>query len=80
MRPEGSKVYGDKALQTPMTKSVSGLGGAFAFVELDMGSAPGGLRFVIKENGGRDRWFDDYGGDFVVPLPEQVRTARFPNP
>jgi hypothetical protein len=30
------------------------------------------LRFVIKESGGRDRWFDNYGADFVVPLPEQA--------
>ena len=80
MRPEGSKVYGDKALQTPMTKSISCLGGEFAHVELDMGSAPGGLRFVIKENGGRDRWFDNYGGDFVVPLPEQALSSNFVSP
>ena len=80
MRPEGSKVYGDKALQTPMTRSVSGLGGEFCHVELDMGSAPGGLRFVIKEKGGRDRWFDNYGGDFVVPLPEQALSSSFVSP
>ena len=80
MRPEGSKVYGDKALQTPMTRSVSGLGGEFSHVELDMGSAPGGLRFVIKEKGGRGRWFDNYGGDFVVPLPEQALSSSFVSP
>ena len=80
MRPEGSKVYGDKALQTPMTRSVSGLGGEFCHVELDMGSAPGGLRFVIKEKGGRGRWFDNYGGDFVVPLPEQALSSSFVSP
>ena len=39
---------------------------------MDLGSAPGGLRFVIKESGGRDLWFDNYGADFVVPLPEQA--------
>ena len=80
MRPEGSKVYGDKALQTPMTRSISGLGGEFCHVELDMGSAPGGLRFVIKEKGGRGRWFDNYGGDFVVPLPEQAMMSSFVSP
>ena len=83
MRPEGSKVYGDKALQTPMTKSVSGLGGAFAFVELDMGSAPGGLRFVIKENG-LDYLFKELMAtswcrfrNKYVPRVSQIRNALF---
>ena len=80
MRPEGSKVYGDKALQTPMTFSPGGLGGDFAYAELDTGAAPGGLRFVIKEEGGRDRWFDNYGGDFVVPLPEQAMSSSLISP
>jgi hypothetical protein len=56
------------------------LGGEFCHVELDMGSAPGGLRFVIKEKGGRGRWFDNYGGDFVVPLPEQAMMSSFVSP
>ena len=72
MRPEGTKVYGDRAVQSPLKKVTGGLAGDFAYCEVDLGSAPGGLRFVIKESGGRDRWFDNYGADFVVPLPEQA--------
>jgi len=72
MRPEGTKVYGDRAVQSPLKKVSGGLAGDFAYCEVDLGSAPGGLRFVIKESGGRDRWFDNYGADFVVPLPEQA--------
>ena len=62
-RPRGS---------VPLKKVSGGLAGDFAYCEVDLGSAPGGLRFVIKESGGRDRWFDNYGADFVVPLPEQA--------
>jgi alpha-amylase len=75
MRPEGSNVFGDRAVQSPMHVVKGGMVGDFRYTELDMGSAPGGVRFVIKEQGGRDRWFDNYGGDFVVPLPEQALSS-----
>ena len=35
---------------------------------------------MIKEEGGRDRWFDNYGGDFVVPLPEQAMSSSLISP
>mmetsp|Transcript_20739 Transcript_20739/g.51374 ORF Transcript_20739/g.51374 Transcript_20739/m.51374 type:complete len:1412 (-) Transcript_20739:131-4366(-) len=77
MRPEGSKVHGDKAVQTPMLASDGGLAGDFRYTELDMGSAPGGVRFVIKEDGGRERWFDcNGGGDFIVPLPNRAPSSN----
>jgi hypothetical protein len=43
MRPEGTKVYGDRAVQSPLKKVTGGLAGDFAYCEVDLGSAPGGL-------------------------------------
>ena len=80
MRPAGSKVHDDKALQTPMTVTSGGLGGEFAYVELEMSKAPGGLRFVFKEDGGRNRWFDNDGADFVVPLPQAALSSSLISP
>ena len=40
-----------------------------------MSKAPGGLRFVFKEDGGRNRWFDNDGADFVVPLPQAALSS-----
>ena len=70
-RPEGTKEYGDgKAVQTAMKKVSGGLASDFGYVELDMGAAPVGLRFCLKENGDKNRWFDNRGGDFYIKLPE----------
>lgn len=71
-RPQGTVVYKDKACETPMRKFDAPLMTTkpISFVELELGNAPTQVRFVLKEQGGGNRWVDLNGADFIIPMPE----------
>lgn len=80
-RPEGSVVYKDKAVETPMTKFTNPLFGlkTINYAELELGNAPTAIRFVLKEDGGT-RWIDLNGDDFVIPMPDAPAPTSQINP
>jgi hypothetical protein len=80
-RPEGSAVYKDKAVETPMAKFTNPLFGlkTINYAELELGNAPTAVRFVLKEDGGT-RWIDLNGDDFVIPMPDAPAPTSQINP
>jgi len=69
MRPQGTVVFDDLAVQTPFTLRRDGL----ACLELDLPAddLPLGVCFVLKA-GDTGRWLKDQGQDFYVPVDDSL--------
>ncbi len=69
MRPQGTVVFDDLAVQTPFTLRRDGL----ACLELDLpdDDLPLGVCFVLKA-GDTGRWLKDQGQDFYVPVDDSL--------
>lgn len=69
MRPQGTVVFDDLAVQTPFTLRRDGL----ACLELDLpdDDLPLGVCFVLKA-GETGRWLKDQGQDFYVPVDDSL--------
>ncbi|XP_024989690.1 alpha-glucan water dikinase, chloroplastic-like [Cynara cardunculus var. scolymus] len=67
-RPEGTKVYKERALRTPFVKSGSNL---FLKVEIDDPSIQA-LEFLIVDEG-KNKWYRNNGQNFHVKLPSREK-------
>ncbi|KAK9117218.1 hypothetical protein Sjap_016165 [Stephania japonica] len=65
-RPDGTKVYKNKALRTPLAKS-----GSKSFIKIEVDDpAIKAIEFLIVDEP-QNKWFKCNGGNFNVPLPQQ---------
>jgi len=91
--PPGSVLYKraaqDRAVQSPMHlvepqappagAASAPLGKTYSYIDLEVGTDPASVRFVLKEANGPS-WFDNDGSDFTVQLPELAPEAMMMPP
>jgi len=69
IRPQGSVVFDDLAVQTPFTQREDGL--ACLEIDLPADDLPLGVCFVLRDSDS-GRWLKDQGQDFYIPVDDPV--------